>query len=119
MKNQPFFTRLRFAATGFKAAFSSEASFRAQVFFAGLMLVFLLISQPAPIWWALVALTASAVLAAELVNTSLESVIDRLHPEQHPAMARAKDCAAAAVLLLSCAALAVFLALSWELILRP
>jgi undecaprenol kinase len=50
-------------------------------------------------------------LAAELLNTALERVIDHLHPESHPSIKIAKDCAAGAVLVLSLAAVAVFVAL--------
>ena len=49
------------------------------------------------------------VLAAELFNSALEAALDRLHPERHPAIKVAKDCAAAAVLLLSLTALGVFI----------
>ena len=40
-------------------------------------------------------------VAPMLFNTALESLIDHLHPEMHPAIKIAKDCAAGAVLLLS------------------
>jgi diacylglycerol kinase (ATP) len=70
--------------------------------------------RPAPVWWALVAVTVAAVLAAELVNTALEQLADRLHPEQHPQIKAAKDCGAAAVLVCSIAALAVAAALLFD-----
>jgi diacylglycerol kinase len=41
------------------------------------------------------------------MNTALEHLTDRLHPEQHPAIRAAKDCAAAAVLLASISALLI------------
>ena len=45
--------------------------------------------------------------AAELLNTALEHLADRLHPEQHPTIQAAKDCAAAAVLVASLAAVLI------------
>ncbi len=57
--------------------------------------------QPALIWWALVGTMIALVLAAELINTALEHLVDHLHPERHPRIKIVKDCAAAAVLLLS------------------
>ena len=48
-----------------------------------------------------------AVLAAETFNTALEHALDRLHPEQDPAIGLAKDCAAGAVLVLSLVSLCV------------
>jgi diacylglycerol kinase (ATP) len=111
MKNQPFHRRLRFALTGIRAAFQTEASFRVQCGFAGSALVLLLVLRPKPIWWALILLVSAAILAAELMNTALEFVTDRLHPEVHPMIARAKDCAAGAVLVLSVAAIGIAAAL--------
>jgi diacylglycerol kinase (ATP) len=107
MKNRSFSERLGFAVKGIRAAWSSESSFRIQTGGAVASIVLLLVLRPAPMWWAIVFLTSSSVLAAELVNTALESVVDRLHPEVDPAIGRAKDCAAGAVLVLSLASLGV------------
>jgi diacylglycerol kinase (ATP) len=74
----------------------------------------LLVLRPEPIWWALVLLTSGAVIAAELFNTALELVMDRLHPDVHPMIGRAKDCAAGAVLILSLVSLAIATALIVE-----
>jgi diacylglycerol kinase (ATP) len=41
----------------------------------------------------------AVVIAAELFNTSLEVLIDYAWPERHPMIGRAKDVAAAAVLM--------------------
>ena len=49
-------------------------------------------------WQALV-LTVAAVWLAEGMNTALEYLCDAAVPEQHPLIARAKDVAAAAVLI--------------------
>ena len=61
-------------------------------------------------WWALLLLNCGLVLSAELFNTALEHTLDHLSPAIHPAVKIAKDCAAAAVLMLSLTAVAVFLA---------
>jgi len=45
------------------------------------------------------------VIAAELINTALEHLADHLHPEQDPRIKLVKDCAAAAVLVLSMGAI--------------
>lgn len=110
MKNQPFHRRLRFAAHGLKVAWCGEASFRLHCVAAAGVLGMLLWRRPAPVWWALLLLMCALVLAAELFNSALERALDRVHPAQHPAIGAAKDCAAAAVLVLSLAALATFAA---------
>jgi diacylglycerol kinase (ATP) len=55
-------------------------------------------------------MNCGAVLAAELLNTALEAALDHLSPEIHPAIKRAKDSAAGAVLVLSLTAVATFIA---------
>jgi diacylglycerol kinase (ATP) len=107
VKNQPFHRRLSFALAGIAAALRSEKSFRTQVAAAVAILLVLAWVQPEPVWWALIVIAIAGVFAAELINTALEALADHLHPEQHPRIKLAKDCAAAAVLVASLAALAV------------
>lgn len=110
MKNRPFMERLGFARRGIAAAYRTEASFRWHVAAAAAVLAVLLALRPAPSWWALLLTLAALVPAAELFNTALERVIDRLHPEYHPELEVAKDCAAGAVLVLALASAAAFAA---------
>ena len=107
MKNQPFHSRLFFALAGIASALRSENSFKFQAHAAIAVGAALLWVRPAPVWWAIAAVTASFVLAAELVNTAIEHLADHLHPELHPKIKLVKDCAAAAVLVASLGALAV------------
>jgi diacylglycerol kinase (ATP) len=101
MKSRPFTTRLGFAFAGLRAAWRHEKSFRTQSWLALAVLLLLLLVRPALLWWALIGVMVAAVLAAELINTALEHLADHLHPEHHPKIKLVKDCAAAAVLLLS------------------
>jgi diacylglycerol kinase len=57
--------------------------------------------------WALIALAAGLVLATEAMNSALEFLADHTAPEWHESVRRAKDLAAAAVLLASAGALSV------------
>lgn len=110
MKNQPFYNRVVFALQGIVAALRLESSFRLQCLAALIVLILLACVRPAMIWWALLLLNCGMVLAAELFNTALEHLIDHLHPELHPSIKIAKDCAAGSVLVLSLSAVAVFVA---------
>lgn len=56
---------------------------------------------------AVLVLTLSAVLAAELFNSAVERAVDRISPERHPLAAAAKDMAAGAVLVTAIASVAV------------
>jgi undecaprenol kinase len=116
VKNQSFLRRLGFALGGLGAALRTEASFRAQVVAAVAVVIALLWLRPAPLWWALAALAIALVLAAELANTAVEHLADRLHPDLHPDIKRVKDCMAGAVLVASLGALAVAAALLWDLL---
>ena len=116
MKNQPFARRLSFALGGLMGALRAENSFRVHVVATIGVLAALVWLRPAPLWWAVVAVTVVLVLAAELINTALEHLADHLHPEQHPRIKMVKDCAAAAVLITSVGALAVAAALLCELL---
>lgn len=114
MKNRGFRERIGFALTGWRTGWAREKSFRTQTALAALALLALLVLRPAPVWWALVALTVALVLALELINSALEAVIDRLHPGFHDSIRVAKDMLAGAVLMMSVAALAVAAAMAIE-----
>lgn len=64
-----------------------------------------------PLAWAVVALTIAFVIAVELLNTAVEAVVDLVSPEHHPLAKRAKDVAAAAVLIAAIGAVAAGVAL--------
>ncbi len=111
-KNQSFLTRLGFALGGIAHSLRSERSMRVHVGALALVAIVMIVLAPPPQWWAMVALACGAVLATELINTSLEHLADLLHPDEHPSIRIVKDCAAAAVLVASVAAAAVGVALA-------
>jgi diacylglycerol kinase (ATP) len=117
-KNLPLLKRLQFACAGFAAALRSEHSLRFHLLAALVVFMVLIVFRPEPTWWALVALTSTAVVAAELFNTALERLADLLHPEQHEQIRIMKDCAAAAVLVASVGALVVAAALAVHVLSR-
>lgn len=114
MKNARFLTRLRFAATGIATVWQRERSFRTQVWLGAGALAVVIVLRPAPIWIAALVIAAALVLTLEMVNSALEYLIDRLHPDHHEAIGAAKDAAAGAVLLASIAALVVGGLMVWD-----
>lgn len=110
MKKQGFHKRLGNAVNGIAGALRSENSFRLHTVATALVVILLIIVQPDPLWWAIMALTVACVLAAELFNTAIETLADHLHPQQHPHIKIVKDCAAGAVLLVSLGALGMAVA---------
>ena len=115
LKNQSLAARLRFALAGLAHAVRAERSLRTQLLALAAALALLAYWRPAPVWWALVLLISSAVIAAELFNTAIERLADHLHPATDPQVRIVKDCAAAAVLVLVIGALCVAVALLWNL----
>jgi undecaprenol kinase len=111
IKNQSFIRRLGFAWAGIAHAVRAEHSLRFHLSAVGAVLIVLAVFRPEPVWWAIAALTCAAVVSAELFNTAIEHLADHLHPEIHPSIRIVKDCAAAAVLVTSLAALGVAAAL--------
>jgi diacylglycerol kinase len=57
--------------------------------------------------WVAILLCVALVWCAEALNTSLEYLCDAVHPEQHPLIGRAKDVAAAGVLVCAVVSVAV------------
>jgi undecaprenol kinase len=110
-KNQSLVARMRFACAGFAQGLRAEQSLRLHVLAFALVLIALAVFRPEPAWWALVILASAGVISAELINTAIERLADRLHPEVHPVIGMVKDCAAAAVLVAALGALGVAAAL--------
>lgn len=107
MKGHRFTDRLGFAWAGLRTAWRQEKSLRTHALATVGVIAALLLTRAPLIWWAVMALTVSLVVAAELLNTAIEALADHLHPQWHEAIKRTKDVAAAAVLVTSVGALAV------------
>ena len=93
----------RHAGRGFAWALSTQANLRVHFIAAGLVLVGALLLRFSAI--ELVGLVLC--FAVELFNTTLEVLIDYAWPEHHPMIGRAKDVAAAAVLMAAAGAAVV------------
>ena len=102
----------KYAAQGISYSFFSQRNFRIHIFTGGLVSAFGLWLQLPFYSLAILALTIAAVLVLELINTSIEAVVDlSIGRRFHPLARIAKDCSAAAVLIasLSSVVVAVFL----------
>lgn len=108
-KGKSFLFRLECAIEGIRIAFRSESSFRIQIAAALLAVLALPVLRPSLFWCALVLSMVALVLASELFNTAIEHLLDGLHPDHAEFVRIAKDCSAAAVLVLSAASVCVFL----------
>ncbi|WEN16317.1 diacylglycerol kinase [Rhodanobacter sp. AS-Z3] len=104
----------RWSMKGLRAGWKHEASFRLEASLAIVMVPLgLWLGQGGMEKFALI-LAPLLVLSAELLNSAIEAVVDKVSPEFHELAGRAKDMGSAAVFVLL-----VLVALSWTLILGP
>ncbi len=99
---------------GLRAAWLHESSFRLEVYL-------LAVVGPLALWLgetgverALLLGSCLLVLAAELLNSAVEAIIERYGPEHHELAGRAKDMGSAAVFVLM-----VNVVATWTLVLLP
>lgn len=98
----------KYAWAGVSYAFQTQRNFRVHVFVGTFAIGLGLFLHLDAVEMAIVGLTIGAVLAMELLNTALESVVDLTVKQSYHELAKiAKDCAAAAVLVSSLAAICV------------
>jgi diacylglycerol kinase len=95
------------AFAGFAYALRSQANMRLHLVIAALVVIAAWLSGVGRTSWIVLVLTIALVLALELVNTAIESLVDLVTPEQHPLARIAKDTAAAAVLVAALGAVVV------------
>ncbi len=101
-ENHPTLIRsFLFALQGFRFAFHAERNLKVMIAGGLFAIVMGIVLQIDLISWAIVILCCGVVIAAELMNTSIETIVDLVSPEYHPLAGRAKDIAAGAVWWLS------------------
>jgi len=88
----------KFALRGFSSLILNEHNSRIHLFAAVIVIVFGFILKVSLIEWCLLILAIGLVFLAELLNSSLEAVSDVVQPEWDEKIMKAKDYAAAGVL---------------------
>jgi diacylglycerol kinase (ATP) len=101
-----------YSMKGLKAAWIHEAAFRQELFLfiVGVPLAYWLAESKTDFLWLILPLFL--ILIAELVNSALEAVVDRIGHEHHELSGRAKDIGSALVFVCL-----VLLAVVWSVIL--
>ncbi len=97
---------------GLQAAWLHESSFRLEVYLAAVAIPASLALGTTGVERSLMAGSVLVVLATELLNSSIEAIIERYGPEHHELAGRAKDMGSAAVFIVT-----VNVALTWLLVL--
>lgn len=96
-----------FAIQGFLTALRTERNIRVMLGGAVFAVVMGIVLRIDLLSWAIVLVCCGMVVAGELMNTAIETIVDLVSPEFHPLAGRAKDIAAAAVWTLSIASAVV------------
>ncbi len=102
----------RYSLAGLGAAFRNESAFRQECLLAAILIPLACFTSASGPGKALLIGSVLLVLVAELVNSAIEAVVDRVSLERHPLAKRAKDIGSAAVLVAL-----VNLAATWPLVL--
>jgi diacylglycerol kinase (ATP) len=100
-----------YSISGVKACWRHEAAFRQEVgLFVVLFPASFFVAQSA-VQWILLISPLFLVLMLEVINSAIESVVDRIGPEHHELSGRAKDMSSASVMFCL-----ILLALTWAAI---
>ena len=106
--SHPSFRRsFLFAMQGFRTALRQERNIKVMLAGGAFAVAMGLILRIDAVSWAVVLVCCGMVIAAELLNTAIETVVDLVSPEFHPLAGQAKDIAAAASWVLSLTAAVV------------
>ena len=107
MKNQSILKKLKFALNGISYALKNEHNMRRHILSGILAICLFSFLEISLLWWALIILCIGLVIAVELLNSAIETLIDYLHPQLHEKIGYIKDMLAGMVLVLSITALII------------
>ena len=91
----------RYAINGIIKEMLSGASFKVMLVFFVAVIVAAVFFKITAIEWIILLICSGLVLSGEMINTSIESVVDLVTKDHEPLAEKAKDIAAGAVLLFS------------------
>lgn len=103
---------VRYSVQGLRAAWQHEAAFRQEICVLALLAPATIALRLPTTDTVVLLILMAAVLAAELVNSAIEAIVDKTTPEVHPLAGRAKDCGSAAVLVAALTLAAAWLSLA-------
>ena len=90
--------KMGYSISGIRDTWKSERSFR-QWFILTIISDFAaIIYAPSLLWLVIIVAFGLLLLAAELINTAIEAIVDKIQPEFHPLAKKAKDAGSAMTL---------------------
>lgn len=104
----------RYSWQGLQAAWQGEAAFRQEVWALAVLVPVAIWLACTPLEFVLLVGVWLWVIVVELLNSAIETLVDRIDADYHPLAGRCKDMASAAVLLSIVVATMVWIAMIWE-----
>lgn len=108
-----FFFSLRHALRGVCVAWREERNFRLQIILATLALIAALVLRISASELAIVIFCIALVLGAEILNTLVEDLCNKLEPQFDPVIGKLKDLMAAIVLVQALGAFIIGMLIFW------
>jgi diacylglycerol kinase (ATP) len=103
-----------FSASGLRTAWVNEAAFRQECVLVAVLIPIAFWIGSSAVERALLIGSCLLVLVVELINSAIESTIDRISTDHHPLSGRAKDLGSAAVLMSLALTVTVWLLIGLE-----
>ena len=103
----------KYSLEGLVSVFKSESAFRQDILLCicALLIQFVI---DVPIYSRIIMVASLLfIIIAELINTAIETIIDRIGPEKHPLSKKAKDIGSAIVMLSITGTVILWTALIW------
>lgn len=101
MRHTNFISSVKNALKGLKVAFLEQRNLRIQALVALFTISLGIWLKITRMEWAIIFTCVGLVMGLELLNSAMEVLLKKLHPEKDAAIGKAKDIAAGAVLLAS------------------
>ena len=92
-----FFRAFKNSWNGIKSVMLNEAAFRQELALCAVGVLILIFADVSGLVRVLLGVSLVWILIAELINTAIENIVDRIGPEYHELSGRAKDIGSASV----------------------
>lgn len=97
VKRKKLVSSFKYAICGLKSAYKREQNLKIHIMIMCLVIIFGTLLKISRIEWIVCLILFALVISEELINTSIEAVVDIIMPEINPKAKLAKDVAASAV----------------------
>lgn len=106
-KNKKIINSFKYAFQGILASLKTERNMKIHMIIMVLVIIAGMIFKISKIEWMICILLFVVVIAGELLNTSIETIVDMIMPEKNEKAKIAKDVAAGAVLVIAIGAVII------------